>query len=116
VNGGLLIVGGDGGVDIRIRHGRVTEMARGLRARANEDVLDARGGAVVRGLHDHHVHLLALVAAERSVPCGPPSVRDRVGLVRALGDAAREASEGAWLRGVGWDESGCRTPRAVCGC
>ena len=52
------------------------------------------------GLHDHHVHLLALAAALDSVACGPPAIRDR----SALADALR-AAPGAFLRGVGYHES-----------
>jgi len=40
-----------------------------------EDGFDANGGAVVPGLHDHHIHLNATAAAMASVSCGPPNVR-----------------------------------------
>ena len=34
---------------------------------AQGDVVDGRGGALLPGLHDHHVHILAMAAADRSV-------------------------------------------------
>lgn len=91
-------------VDVRLAGGRVVELGAGLARRAGEECLDARGGALLPGLHDHHLHLFALAAADRSVRCGPPDVRDRAGLVRAL----RAAPAGAgWVRGVGYHESVC---------
>jgi predicted amidohydrolase YtcJ len=53
--------------------------------------------------HDHHLHLFALAAALESAACGPPAVRDRAELARAL---ARRAPDGrGWVRGVGYHES-----------
>jgi hypothetical protein len=41
-------------------------------------VVDGQGGALLPGLHDHHVHLLALAAALDSVAVGPADVSIRV--------------------------------------
>lgn len=93
---------GDQRVDVRCHAGRIVEVAPGLAAAPGERVLDAGGGALLRGLHDHHLHLQALAAARRSIPCGPPSVEDRDALAAAL-RAARP--EQGWLRGTGYFES-----------
>ena len=37
----------------------------------SEQVLDAAGGTVIPGLHDHHVHLRSAAAALTSVRVGP---------------------------------------------
>jgi predicted amidohydrolase YtcJ len=66
---------------------------------------DAGGGALLPGLHDHHLHLLALAAARHSVRCGPPAVEDPAGLTAALRDADQSTPGGRWLRGVGYHES-----------
>ena len=50
-------------IDLRIQGGRVREMGSRLSVRSGERVLDARAWALVPGLHDHHIHLLALAAA-----------------------------------------------------
>ena len=59
-------------LDVRIADGRIAEIGRGLARRAGETRLDAGGGALLPGLHDHHLHLFALAAAEASLRCGPP--------------------------------------------
>ena len=94
-------VGGTANLDVRCRDGRVVEIGRGLAASPGEDRYDARGGALLPGLHDHHIHLFALTAARRSVPCGPPSVTTRNELETALAAAPGED----WIRGVGYHES-----------
>lgn len=87
------------------------------------EVIDVRGGAVLPGLHDHHVHLRSAAAALASVMVGPPDVVDADGLARALaGGAALAGRDGhggrtgqgsrderggqdGWLRAVGYHES-----------
>ena len=94
-------VGGTANLDVRCRDGRVVEIGRGLAPSPSEDTHAARGGALLPGLHDHHIHLFALAAARRSVPCGPPAVTTRYELETAL-----EAAPGDdWIRGVGYHES-----------
>ena len=88
-------------VDVRCRDGRVVEIGAGLVASGDEEVIEARGGALLPGLHDHHLHLFALAAARASVKCGPPEVGDRDALAAALAGAAA----GEWIRGVGYHES-----------
>ncbi|MGE3619096.1 MAG: amidohydrolase family protein [Acidimicrobiia bacterium] len=92
-------------VDVRVAEGRVVEVGPSLSPGPDDVVLDGEGGALVPGLHDHHIHLLATAAAERSVPVGPPEVTDVHGLARALAEAARRTPAGRWLRAVGYHES-----------
>lgn len=59
-------------------------------------VVDARGGALLPGLHDHHLHLLAMAA--ESVDCAlAASLAD-------LGTLLRKAP-GPWIRATGYHES-----------
>ena len=51
--------------------------------------IDGQGGALVPGLHDHHLHLLAMAAARLSVDCSDGM------------DALLSAPPGDWIRGVG---------------
>lgn len=87
--------------DVRIRGGVVAELGR-LAAAEGEEVVEAQGGALLPGLHDHHLHFLALAAARSSVRCGPPEVCDRDQLRAALVAAPAEQE---WVRGVGYHES-----------
>ncbi len=94
------------GVDVRLEGDRVAEVGPDLvgGVAPGEAVLDGHGGALLPGLHDHHLHLRALARARSSVPCGPPHVRRPEDLDRVLHDAAAKTPAGAWLRGVGHDE------------
>lgn len=90
-------------VDLRIRHGVVAAIATRLAPEAGERVIDARGAALLPGLHDHHLHLQALAAARGSLRCGPPEVASADELARRLRRANHATPE--WLRGVGYHDS-----------
>ncbi|HEV3351297.1 MAG TPA: amidohydrolase family protein, partial [Acidimicrobiales bacterium] len=64
------------------------------------DVIDGDGGALLPGLHDHHVHLLAMAAADRSVQLA--GLLDDAAVADALRIADQSLPRGAWLRAVGW--------------
>ncbi|MEJ2086951.1 MAG: amidohydrolase family protein, partial [Gammaproteobacteria bacterium] len=85
---------------LRISDGRVTTVGP-VRAGAGEPVLDAKGCAVLPGLHDHHMHLLSYAASLESVHCGPPAVQTETDLAETL----RADSGSGWLRGYGYHES-----------
>ena len=91
--------------DVRITGGRIAVRAPGLRAMPGEADIDAAGGALLPGLHDHHIHLRALAAARASVPAGPPRVRTAAELRAMLRRADAGLPAGAWLRCVGYHES-----------
>jgi predicted amidohydrolase YtcJ len=103
---GLLVRGaevhGRAPVDVRIAGGVVAEIGSGLAPGDGEDVIDARGGALLPGLCDHHLHLYAMAAAAASVPCGPPAVTGSAALAAAF--AAAPVGEDGWVRGVGYTE------------
>ncbi|HKA16017.1 MAG TPA: amidohydrolase family protein [Myxococcota bacterium] len=96
-------VAGCAPLDVRIAGGRIAEIGAGLSRARGEPDLDARGGALLPGLHDHHVHLHALAAAQTSIACGPPAVMNADQLAAALRRAAQRG--GGWLRGVAYHES-----------
>ena len=86
--------------DIRIANGHIAAIGN-LTPNTGEQVLDAEGGAVLPGLHDHHIHLLSYAASLNSLCCGPPEVQNEADLLAALkGDDSR-----GWLRGRGYHES-----------
>jgi len=88
--------------DVRIACDEITGLGDRLEPTAGEEVCDAACGALLPGLHDHHLHLNAWAAALRSVRCGPPQVTGGDSLARAL-RAARPRD--GWVRGVGYHES-----------
>ena len=108
VSGGTVVVRCaevDGAVvDVVWRDGAVLAVAgAGCASLPGAVEIDAGGGALLPGLHDHHIHLLALAAARASVRVGPPEVVDAHGLGAAL--AAASASRAGWVRAVGYHES-----------
>ena len=86
--------------DVRIEHGRVAAIGR-LTPKPGEPVLNAQGGLLLPGLHDHHIHAAALAASLTSVRCGPPEVSDADGFAHAL----RALPGVGWLRGTAYHES-----------
>ncbi len=89
-------------VDLRVG-GCIDDVAETLAPRSGEDVLDAAGGTVLPGLHDHHVHLFSAAAAQTSTRVGPPQVRDRDEFAAAL--AGAKAGDDGWIRAVGYHDS-----------
>lgn len=92
-----------GMADVRISDGIITAIGQ-LSPEPGERLIDAAGGALLPGLHDHHIHLAAEAVARQSVPCGPPDVLNEAALADALREAAARAGDG-WLRGIGYHES-----------
>jgi predicted amidohydrolase YtcJ len=92
---------GDGrSVGVRLRGAHVAAVGPDLMPRG-EPVVDGEGGALLPGLHDHHVHLLATAAVGDSVNCGPPAVLTWADLAAAL---ARAQPRDGWIRGIGYDD------------
>lgn len=89
--------------DVRVAGGRIVEIGTGLARRPGERTVDCRGGALLPGLCDHHLHLHAMAAADRSVRCGPPAVTTRDDLAAVLRGAAPDGH--GWIRGTGYAES-----------
>lgn len=85
--------------DVRIEGGRVAALGV-LEPAEGERMIDAGGGALLPGLHDHHIHCAALAVARASLACGPPDVTDEARLAAVL---AQPGS--GWLRGIGYHES-----------
>ncbi len=88
-------------LDVRIRGAWIAALEPTLAPEPGETTLDAEGGALLPGLHDHHLHLFALAAAAASLRCGPPDVYTRTQLARALAGAP----DGDWIRGIGYHDS-----------
>ena len=63
--------------------------------------IDANGAALIPGLHDHHVHLLAMAARLEGVDLD--ALEDADAFDRALTTAAASAGDG-WVRASGYDE------------
>lgn len=93
---------GGGLTDIAVRDGViVAEPAPGAM------VIDGRGDTLLPGLHDHHLHLLALAARRGSVDLA--GAQDEAAVCARL----RAAPPGAWVRAVDYDERAGGLPDAA---
>jgi predicted amidohydrolase YtcJ len=88
--------------DIRVG-ARIDEVGHNLSARQGEGVLDAGGGAVLPGLHDHHMHVRSAASALDSFSVGPPGVSTKDQLAQILSNAT--PGPDGWIRAVGYHES-----------
>jgi predicted amidohydrolase YtcJ len=93
-------VAGRPGLDVRLDSGRIAEIGPRLAGRGDE--IDGRGGALIPGLCDHHIHLFGYAARAHSVvledAAGPADMAARI----AAAAAARPP--GAWIRTLGYHE------------
>ncbi|MGW0808968.1 amidohydrolase family protein [Nonomuraea sp. NPDC002799] len=87
---------GRGRSDCRIRRREVQAVHARLPSRAGDLVVDGGGGALLPGLTDHHLHLLATAAALESVQLDE---RHGVGAI-----ARASARHDGWIRALGYDE------------
>jgi predicted amidohydrolase YtcJ len=84
-------------VDVRIEGARVAAVGPPHSLRGADAEIDCAGGALLPGLHDHHLHLLSMAAALESV-----DVSDDLDM--AIRAAHTSAPAGAWIRAVNYDE------------
>lgn len=90
--------------DIKIWEGEICDVRPNIDVEGDEVVVEADGGALLPGLHDHHIHLVSLAASLASVACGPPDVQSAEQLGEILSQLNGEEKPG-WVRGIGYHES-----------
>jgi predicted amidohydrolase YtcJ len=83
--------------DVRVDGSAVTGIGPPGTQRGADEEIDCAGGALLPGLHDHHVHLMAMAAALDSVDAS----RD---VDAAVAVAHARTPPGRWLRVVGFHE------------
>ena len=88
------------GLDVRIEGGRIAEIGPALAAAGPS--IDGRGGALLPGLVDHHIHLLGLAAQAASIVLD--RAPDAAGFADAIRAGAGGRPAGAWLRATGYHE------------
>jgi predicted amidohydrolase YtcJ len=96
---------GRGLFDLCIANGVIEALAPKLELSSDALEIDANGGVLLPGLHDHHLHLFATATARQSIPCGPPLVTDETALRAQLQQYYRQGE--GWMRGVGFHDSVC---------
>jgi predicted amidohydrolase YtcJ len=89
-------------VDVRIAGTTIAEIAPRIERHPDDEVWPAGGGVVLPGLHDHHVHLFAMAAAQRSIDC--TDLPDSGALRHELRAAATTQATSDWIRAIGYHE------------
>lgn len=92
--------------DLRLEQGSITEIGT-IEPLPGEVVIEANRGALLPGLHDHHIHAAGLAAMSASLWCGPPEIKD----AEALRERLAQPGQG-WIRGIGYHESVMGLPSA----
>lgn len=111
VNGSVLTLDRRFRVDqaVAVRDGLIlaTGRTRDLRRLATRrtTVVDARGGTVMPGINDSHLHFsgFGLALPPATLPVDTATIDELVAAVR--GAAAQAGPGGTWIRGSGWNEN-----------
>ena len=91
-------------VDVDCLDSVITAVAPSLRRQEGYEAIHGAGGALLPGLHDHHLHLLALGAADASIDCSKlTGMEEMASLLITRAHSSVAARE--WVRGVGYHES-----------
>jgi len=93
-------VEGRPGLDVRLEQGRVAQI--GLKLSGAGETIDGRGGALLPGFIDHHIHLLATAAQSQSVRLD--ELEGAAAFERRISAALAGRPHGAWLRVTGYHE------------
>jgi predicted amidohydrolase YtcJ len=91
-------------VSVAVSDGRIVPITDRSDLAAAVEV-DGHGGALIAGLHDHHLHVTATAAAGMSVDVSHVGAGDVDGLAAALRAADADHPPDVWLRVVGYHES-----------
>lgn len=89
-------------VDLRV-NAVVEAVAPHLEPRPGEAVLDAHGGELLPGLHDHHIHIYAAAAAATALDCQVGPGNPERGRERLAERIAEHPGQG-WVRGINYHE------------
>jgi predicted amidohydrolase YtcJ len=84
-------------VDVRVEGGLIATVGPPGDVAGADEVIECGGGALLPGLHDHHLHLLSMAAAAGSVDVSS-------GLDDAVRSAHAHALPGAAIRAVHYDD------------
>jgi len=90
-------VNGRAGQDVVIDDGCIAAVGPNLTGKGAQ--IDGGGGALIPGLVDHHIHILATAARRQS--CTLDDIADIAGLKNRIVCAVRGCPRGQWLRATG---------------
>ena len=90
--------------DGRIQAVGATEDIRELVGEGTE-VIDLKGGTVMPGLIDSHLHVVGTGTALQMINCRTPPMMSIEDMKKAVAEKVRQAKPGEWIQGRGWDQA-----------
>ncbi len=90
-------IDGRAGLDLEILDGKIARIGERLRSHATE--FDGRSGALIPGLTDNHIHIMATAARAASLQLD--KFQSLGGVAEAICEATRAGPAGQWIRAVG---------------
>jgi predicted amidohydrolase YtcJ len=93
---------------VAVENGRITALGSDtdvLALKSGASLVDCRGGALLPGFVDAHLHLLAYAASLISVDCSPDAIASIADIQHALRRRAAQTPAGRWVRATGYDET-----------
>jgi predicted amidohydrolase YtcJ len=91
-----------------VEDGRITAVTSdtdALALKSEAFLVDCRGGALLPGFIDAHIHMLSYAASLISVDCSPAAVSSIGDIQDALRRKAAQTPAGDWIRAAGYDET-----------
>ena len=91
-----------------VEDGRITAVASdadALALKSEAFLVDCRGGTLLPGFIDAHIHLLSYAASLISVDCSPAAISSIGDIQDALRRKAAQTPAGSWIRATGYDET-----------
>jgi predicted amidohydrolase YtcJ len=93
---------------VAVENGRITALGSDtdvLALKSGASLVDCRGGALLPGFIDAHMHLLAYAASLISADCSPDAVASIADIQHALRRRTAQTPAGRWVRATGYDET-----------
>ncbi|MFO8011002.1 MAG: amidohydrolase [Dehalococcoidia bacterium] len=93
---------------VAMRDGRVLALGRNSdlndRRSGRTELIDCRGGTVIPGFNDAHMHIFSLISSLLEIDCSPASVSSITDIQRLVSERAMKTPHEKWIKATGYNE------------